>query len=25
MAGACRYVWNWFLDRQRPGWLGWRF
>ena len=25
LAGACRYVWNWSLDRQQAGWLGWRF
>ncbi|MYF51091.1 MAG: helix-turn-helix domain-containing protein, partial [Gammaproteobacteria bacterium] len=25
LAGACRYVWNWSLDRQRTAWLGWLF
>ena len=25
LAGACRHVWNWALDRQDAAWLGWRF
>ena len=25
LAGACRHVWNWALDRQNASWLGWRF
>ena len=25
LAGACRHVWNWALDRQNAAWLGWRF
>ena len=25
LAGACRHVWNWSLDRQRAAWLGWLF
>ncbi|MDD9961090.1 MAG: transposase [Gammaproteobacteria bacterium] len=25
LAGACRHVWNWSLDRQRSAWLGWLF
>lgn len=25
LAGACRYIWNWSLDRQRAEWLGWQF
>ena len=25
LAGACRHVWNWALDRQNAAWLGWQF
>ncbi|MCZ0944582.1 MAG: transposase [Gammaproteobacteria bacterium] len=25
LAGACRHVWNWALDRQNAAWLGWLF
>ena len=23
--GACRYIWNWALARQKDAWLGWQF
>ena len=25
VAGACRHVWNWALERQNAAWLGWQF